>query len=358
MNKKKKIRTYIVDASNESGDVIVKHLQDSQDIDIVGITDDLDTAFEFVKSGRTDVLVIDVNTYRMEESELIRNIMIRFPIPIIAVSSFTQKGKLSALNAINSGAIDFVAKPSTNDLYFGLAEMSEMLANKIRLTKNINLIAKISSLAYRSETPLVNSLNSAIKKSEIQHNTSQQIIAVTGAMGSIDSFNLLLSLLPPVIPGIIFVSALPSGYTKTYADRLNELFPFLIKEAETGDIITDSTIYITPGDSHIKVVLKNDNYSLICFHGEKQNNRRPSADILFLSLSESSGIKTMGIVLTGEGKDGAYGMKSLKAAGGLLLTQDKDSSLIYGMPAAVGDTFTSSKKLNIFQIADAIKGWV
>ncbi len=348
------IKVLINYTDESTGEIIEKYLEEFPDIEVAERTTNLKNAFEFVRTSKPDVMIVGVEPPCMREMEFIKITSLQYKLPILVVTASSNKGRLIALQALDAGALDFTVKPTTNNILLGLGDMTTELAEKIRIASHANMNSLNNHIFQDSNPANFSFAEPDIRQETHEGETNKKIVAIAGGMGSISAFKQVLNGIKSKFPAIIFLGNLPSGFTKTLADTLNQIYPFQVQEAGTGIELAGNTVYIAPGDLHTKLVIQDEIPKIVCYHGEKLNNSRPSADILMQSLAETMGENGMGIILTGEGKDGAYGMKALKSSGGILITQDKESSLLFEMPDSVGDTFTESRKAGLRQIAEEI----
>ena len=325
----KKIRVLIIDDSALVRDILAKGLSSDETIEVVGSTPDVFVGRDMIVNLKPDVLTLDIEMPRMDGIEFLQRLMPQYPIPVVVVSSLTQRGKYITLQALESGAVDFVPKPAI-DVARGLKEMMLELRTKIKIASTANVshwknkrFDKIQKAAYQSTKALAES--------------TDKVIAIGASTGGTEAIRKVITMLPPTMPGIVIVQHMPSGFTKTFADRLNEISLMQVKEAETGDRIMNGRVLIAPGDFHMKVIRSGGYYQVVCQGGEKVNGHRPSVDVLMFSVAEHVASNAYGLILTGMGNDGAAGLKAMKEAGAATLGQDEESSIVYGMPKVAFD---------------------
>lgn len=325
----KKIRVLIIDDSALVRDILTKGLSSDETIEVVGSAPDVFVGRDMIVNLKPDVLTLDIEMPRMDGIEFLQRLMPQYPIPVVVVSSLTQRGKYITLQALESGAVDFVPKPAI-DVARGLKEMMLELRTKIKIASTANVshwknkrFDKIQKAAYQSTKALAES--------------TDKVIAIGASTGGTEAIRKVITMLPPTMPGIVIVQHMPSGFTKTFADRLNEISLMQVKEAETGDRIMNGRVLIAPGDFHMKVIRSGGYYQVVCQGGEKVNGHRPSVDVLMFSVAEHVASNAYGLILTGMGNDGAAGLKAMKEAGAATLGQDEESSIVYGMPKVAFD---------------------
>ncbi|MGB9701543.1 MAG: protein-glutamate methylesterase/protein-glutamine glutaminase [Candidatus Kapaibacteriota bacterium] len=324
----KKVKVLIVDDSALVRDILSKGLSADPGIEVVGTAPDVYVARDMIVKLRPDVLTLDVEMPKMDGIEFLRKLMPQYPIPVVVVSSLTQKGKDITLQALDSGAVDYVAKPMAN-VAEGLNAMMMELRTKVKIASTANVAHWKNKKIEEVETKITGS--SALSES------TDKLIAIGASTGGTEAIRKVISVLPPNTPGIVIVQHMPKGFTKTFADRMNEVSLMKVKEAEEGDRVINGRILIAPGDYHMVVERSGGQYIVKLNQEEKVNGHRPSVDVLFFSVAKSVGKNAYGIILTGMGNDGAKGLKAMKDAGAKTFGQDQATSVVYGMPKVAYD---------------------
>ncbi len=323
----KKIKVLIIDDSALVRDILTKGLSQDPTLEIVGASPDAFTGRDKIIETRPDVLTLDIEMPRMDGLEFLKRLLPQYPIPVVIVSSLTQKGKEITIQALEAGAVDFVSKP-TSDIVQGLSGMLMELRTKIKIAASAN----VSHWKDKKEPNFNNHL-----RGRALSESTDKVIAIGASTGGTEALRTIIPGLPIDIPGIVIVQHMPPGFTKMFADRLNSLSLLQIKEAESGDRIRMGRVLIAPGDHHVKVVRSGGYYQVVCQKGEKVNGHCPSVDVLMNSVAQSVGKNAYGIMLTGMGSDGAKGMLAMKQAGAYNIAQDEASSIVYGMPKCAND---------------------
>ena len=339
----KKIKVLIVDDSALVRDILKNGLSSDPIIEVVGTAPDVYVARDMIVQFRPDVLTLDIEMPRMDGIEFLRRLMPQYPIPVVVVSSLTQRGKEITMQALESGAIDFVPKP-TSDIARGLKDMMLELRTKVKIASTANVSSWKNARFDKMQ-------KSAVKSTKALAESTDKVIAIGASTGGTEALKKVITELPPTTPGIVVVQHMPPGFTKTFADRLNELALMQVKEAETGDRVLTGRVLIAPGDFHMKVVRSGGYYQVVCQSGDKVNGHRPSADVLMLSVAENVGRNAYGVILTGMGNDGANGLKAMKEAGAKTLGQDEASCVVYGMPKVAYEIGAVYVQLNIDKIS-------
>jgi two-component system chemotaxis response regulator CheB len=257
-------------------------------------------------------MVLDVQMPRMDGIEFLKRLMPQYPIPVVVMSSLDTM----VFDALRYGAVEFVNKPN-GDLT--LEEMVKELVIKIKIAS----IANVSSLKRVNKSADTNGRAAG---------THIKIIAIGASTGGTEALYEVLQKLPGDLPPIVVVQHMPAVFTKMYAQRLNGLCKPVIKEAENAEELKSGAVYIAPGGMQMSIQRQQNKSALRIFNGEKRNGHCPSCDVLFDSVAALYGKSAVGIILTGMGQDGAYGLLNMKQRGAVTLGQDEKSSVVYGMP--------------------------
>lgn len=319
MNARKKIRVLVVDDSALMRMLLSELIGAQADMEVVGVASDPYIARDMIRSRDPDVITLDVEMPRMDGLKFLENLMRLRPMPVLMVSTLTEKGSDVSLRALELGAVDFVAKPKL-DIAHTMGEYGEEIADKIRA-------AAQARFPSRERKPLPHLAK--IGESSISHGA---VIAVGASTGGTEAIRTLLVTLPPDGPGILIAQHMPEGFTRSFAARLDSLSRMRVKEAEEGERVLPGHAYIAPGHSHLLLQRSGLNYQVRLSQSEPVNRHRPSVDVLFRSVAAHAGPNAVGIILTGMGKDGAQGMLEMRLAGAHNLAQDEASCVVFGMP--------------------------
>ncbi len=299
------MKVAIIDSSEEIGQAICERLGRETDFLIkhyqVG---DIENFLDKLRSDLPDVLVLDVDLPHLASHEIISDIMKHYPIPIIITCYPTQKGKLGVVQAMELGAIDFVTKPTS---YFPsyLDDFIPKLIEKINLAEKVNIEVMKKAIDGK--------INFVVPKSKRKFKKKAIVIGVDNA--ALEVFRRLVAVVPKNFPTVLAVLDIPAGYTKLFADRLNEISELTVKEANEKDTMTPGTVLIAPGDFHMKLNKITGEPFIELSLSQKVNNKRPSVDVLMMSVAEILGPEAIGILASGYGEDGIVGLKSMKMAG-------------------------------------------
>lgn len=315
----KKIRVLIVDDSIFFRTALMKALESELMFEIVGSAINAFDAEKKIAALSPDVVTLDVEMPGMSGTDFLKKIIPTTPIPIVLVSSVN----IGVFEALDAGAVDFVRKPDMQNQN-GFAAFASELTAKIKIAANAKIKKAPTQEAVRQMSPAVGFKSSSIKRN---------IVAIGASTGGTEATLEILKQLPAESPGIVIVQHMPVGFTKMYAERLNKICNISVAEAKNGDKVVPGLALIAPGDKHM--TLEKDFrgfYYVKCFDGEKVSGHCPSVDVLFDSVAKKAGRDSVGVILTGMGRDGANGLLAMKNAGALTIGQDQESCVVYGMP--------------------------
>jgi len=318
----KPIRVMVVDDSMLARSMIMKGLSAHPRIEIVGYAINTIDARNKFKQLKPDVMTMDVEMPGMNGIDFLKQFLPENPVPVILVSSLNLK----VFDALNAGAVDFVRKPDKS----GQEAFIESLTKKV-------LTASVARVRTAPRTPAKSSpgiIPSAAGQGIRPATLDNVIIGLGASTGGTEATLEVMKRLPADIPGMVIVQHMPPGFTKMYADRLNSLCQMEVREARDGDEIRRGLALVAPADFQARVTRSAGRYKLLCTHGEKVSGHRPSVDVLFRSIAENVRCKTVGIIMTGMGRDGADGLLAMRRAGAYTIGQDKESCVVYGMPCA------------------------
>lgn len=335
------IRVLIVDDSATARAVVREVLESDREIEVVGVAQDAYIARDKIVELRPDVVCLDVEMPRMDGITFLKKLMVHIPTPVVMISSLTQKGAATTLEALEAGAVDFVPKPHSN-IYDGIDEIREEIISKVKAAAKAKVIHKKAS-----------SIIQKVSYTALSE-TTDKVIAIGASTGGTEAIKDVLVKLPPNIPGIIIVQHMPPNFTKSFADRLNEICAIEVKEAKNGDFLGVGKALIAPGDYHMVLRRSGARYFVEIGSGEKVSGHRPSVDVMFNSVAKTAGANAIGVILTGMGADGAKGMLSMRNAGARTIGQDENSCVVYGMPKVAYEMGGVQKQYDIDKIAEAI----
>ncbi len=318
------IKVLIVDDSALVREILARGLSRDPEIEVVGTASHPYQARDLILQKKPDVLTLDVEMPRMDGLEFLRKLMPQYPLPVIMVSALTERGSRITLEALEAGAIDFVLKPSS-DVARGLGAMMAELVKKIKVAARVD-VSRWKKRLYRR----VDTRQAAPGRTSV--NTTEKIIAIGASTGGTEAIKQIITNFPADMPGVVVVQHMPAGFTRMFAERLNEISAMSVKEAETGDRVIAGRVLVAPGGLHMRLVRSGGIYRVYCSAGNLVNGHRPSVEVLFRSVASAAGARAIGIMLTGMGNDGAEAMVEMRRAGARTLAQDQSSSVVFGMP--------------------------
>ena len=318
------IKVLVVDDSALIRSLLKEIIDAEADMEVVATAPDPLVARELIKQHNPDVLTLDVEMPRMDGIDFLERLMRLRPMPVVMVSSLTEKDSDVTLRALELGAIDYVTKPKVG-ISSGMKEYAEEITEKIRIAAQARTFRRHASGRGQPAPAVLPSLRD-------RHASTEKLIIVGASTGGTEAIRDFLVRLPPDSPGILITQHMPETFTKSFADRLDTLCKIRVKEAEHRERILPGHAYIAPGHSHLLLQRSGANYMTALDQGPPVNRHRPSVDVLFHSAAQVAGRNAVGVILTGMGKDGAQGMLEMRDAGGYNFAQDEASCVVFGMP--------------------------
>jgi len=323
----KPIRVLVVDDSALVRQLLTALLNEDPGIEVVGTASDPYRAREQIKRLSPDVLTLDVEMPRMDGLTFLRNLMRLHPMPVVMVSSLTEKGAEATLDALAVGAVDFVTKPRL-DVQDGLTSLAEEIRAKVHAAAAARIFRTPSPSATTTDTSRVR-MSVPVRR---HLRTTDRVIALGASTGGTEAIREVLCQLPPDAPGVVIAQHIPAAFSGPFARRVDKLAAITVKEAEHGETVLPGHAYVAPGGRHLRVARSGGRYVLHIGDDDPVNHHRPSVDVLFASLAESAGPNVVAALLTGMGADGARGLHALREAGARTFAQDQASSVVWGMP--------------------------
>lgn len=315
------IRVLVVEDSIVFRELLVQNLNKDPAIQVVGTARDPFQARDAILELKPDVMTLDVELPRMSGIEFLRKLMPQYPLPVVVISSLSEK----VFDAMNAGAVDFVAKPAVSNR----AQLEDFIKNELLVKIKIASTAKISNI------------KKTIMNQEQQHlnvKDNNLIVAIGASTGGTEAIFEVAKEFGTDIPGVVVVQHMPPGFTAMYAKRLNDQCRIQVKEAETGDRVLPGHMLIAPGgDRQMRLIKVNGVYQVECKAGPRVSGHCPSVDVLFDSVARAAGSRAVGIILTGMGGDGAKGLLAMRRAGAHTIGQDESTCIVYGMPKVAYD---------------------
>jgi len=327
-----KIKVLVVDDSALVRQLLTEILNSDSAIEVVGTASDPYVARSKIKELKPDVLTLDVEMPRMDGVTFLGNLMRLHPMPVVMVSTLTEKGADVTLNALELGAVDFVSKPKI-DLANAIQDYAEEIIGKVKnaATANVRAIEKtVEKMAVDKKL----SADAILSKQQKAKNfkTTDKLIAIGASTGGTEAIKDVLLGLPADTPGVVITQHIPEAFSASFANRMNSLSQMVVCEAEDGQQILAGHAYIAPGGQHLLVKRNGARYVCELNDGPPVNRHKPSVDVLFRSVAQCAGQNAIGIILTGMGDDGARGMKEMHEAGAPTIAQDEKTSVVWGMP--------------------------
>jgi two-component system chemotaxis response regulator CheB len=355
-----RVKVLIVDDSAVMRKLLSDILARSPDIEVIGTAIDPYIAVNKINKLRPDVITLDIEMPRMDGLTFLKKLMIANPIPVIMVSSSTERGAISTVKALENGAVDFILKPPI-DKEEMLKAFSDMLIEKVLTASNTRL-KKRAPREIIKDVPVLQvdkKFNADVilsKKDPARINVrSEKIIAIGASTGGTEVIDEILVNLPNDLPGIVITQHMPEKFTEAFANRVNDKSVITVKEAGNGDRVFKGMAFIAPGGKHMLLRADASGYWIEINDGPSVNRHKPSVDVLFRSVSQTAGKYALGIICTGMGNDGAAGLLEIHQTGGHTIAQDEASCVVFGMPNEAIKIGAAEIVMNVREIIDFIK---
>jgi len=320
------IKVLVVDDSAIVRKIFAQELSRHDDIEVIGTAPDPYVARDKIVRLKPDVVTLDIEMPRMDGLSFLRKLMKYHPIPTIIVSSLTPKNSEMALEAMEYGAVEVLAKPGGA---YSVGDMSIQLAEKIRAAAQARVSCAISS---RNTSPpgVRDSIRESFARS--LKRTTHKVVAMGASTGGTEALKAVLTELPSNSPGVVVVQHMPPRFTTAFANRLNELCQIEVREAKDGDTVLPGLALIAPGNYHMLLRRSGARYYVEIKGGPLVCHQRPSVDVLFHSAAQYAGANALGVIMTGMGRDGAKGLRQMRISGAHTVAQDESSCVVFGMP--------------------------
>ena len=354
----KKTTVVVVDDSALVRGLLAEIINRQPDMECIGAASDPLVAREMIRNLNPDVITLDVEMPRMDGIDFLSKLMRLRPMPVVMVSTLTERGAEVTLRALELGAIDFVAKPKIG-VADGLRLLAEDITDKVRTAARAHVrrlppatAAPIAGATAGSAAPA--GVRPAAPVANIGRLSTEKIIFIGASTGGTEATKEVLMNLPADAPAVVITQHMPPGFTKSYATRLDSLCRIRVKEAVDGDRILPGHAYIAPGGMHLSVERSGANYLARVRDGEPVNRHKPSVEVLFESAAKVVGPNALGVMLTGMGGDGARAMKTMRDAGSWNVCQDEASCVVFGMPREAIAAGAAHEVLPLQRIAPAL----
>jgi len=318
----------------------------------VGTAGDAHIARDKIKKFNPDVLTLDVEMPKMDGLTFLSNLMRLHPMPVVMVSSLTERGADITLDALAMGAVDFLPKPRV-DIAATLQDYGDELIAKVKIAAAANVQALDSRRVSKLLTRAQPTLSAAGEKRRLMRSTDR-IVAIGASTGGTEAIKEVLCNMPPDSPGMLITQHIPPAFSASFARRMNEVSPLMVCEAQDGQQVLAGHVYIAPGDHHLRLVRNGARYVCKVDQEAPVNRHRPSVDVLFRSVAQNAGQNAIGVRLTGMGRDGARGLKAMRTAGAATVAQDEHTSVVWGMPGEAVSIGATEDVLPIDAIAARI----
>ncbi len=344
------IRVVIVDDSATMRMALARLIEGDPELLVVGAFGDPAAALLEIERLKPDVITSDVDMPGMDGISFVRALQQRFPCPVVMVSSFTTRGSRTTFDALDAGAVDFVAKPKDLAQF---AELADELTFKLKAAAKTRMAQ--GATFEPPTTGLIAGLTSVSRGSEPaveRDKTTLRLVVIGGSTGAPQILPEVLGRLSATSRGVVVAIHMPPGFTRSYADRLQTLLPAIsVAEARPGQLVGAGQVVIAPGDFHLRIARSGDSVRIAIDQTPPVARHRPSIDVMFESCARSLGADALGVLLTGMGCDGAAGLLKMKQAGATTLVQRPDSCLVDGMPQAAIANGAASEVMSVSRIA-------
>ena len=344
-----KTRVVVVDDSALVRGLLSEIINRQSDMVCVGAASDPLVAREMIRSLNPDVITLDVEMPHMDGIEFLSRLMRLRPMPVVMVSTLTERGADVTLKALELGAIDFVAKPKIG-VSDGLRQLGADITEKIRTAARARV--------HRLAAPAAAGAAAAAPPAALGRLSTEKIIFIGASTGGTEATREVLVKLPADAPAVMITQHMPPGFTKSYAARLDGLCRISVAEAQDGERILPGHAYLAPGGHHLSVERSGANYIARVRDGEPVNRHKPSVEVLFESAARVVGRNALGVMLTGMGGDGAVAMRAMRDAGSWNIAQDEASCVVFGMPREAIAHGAANEVLPLAQIAPRLMEWL
>ena len=350
-----KIKVLIVDDSSVVRKMITDALANDPQIQVVGSAPDPYVAREKIKELNPDVITLDIEMPRMDGLTFLKILQQHRPIPTIIISSISQAGSSAAMTALQNGAVEVLAKPTSA---FSIGHLAEQLPRHIKAAAASRMrrrpAAPATDVAGSAPRPGTLGCANLVQRSAVGSFHPRQIIAIGSSTGGVEALGEVLTSLPTGLPGIAITQHIPPYFSRVFAERINSQAAIEVREAAEGDVLQPGMALVAPGDYHMTLTWAGNGFKVSLNQRPPVHHCRPAVDVMFRSISEIAGVRAVSAILTGMGSDGAMGMKALKAIGAKTFAQDEESCVVYGMPRAAVELGVVDKVLPLSKIANAL----
>lgn len=346
------IRVLIVDDSALIRKMLTEILGSSNEIEVVGTAPDPLIARDKIKQLNPDVVTLDIEMPRMDGLTFLRNLMRLRPMPVVMISTLTEKGAEVTLEALELGAVDFVAKPKV-DVTESIQDYAEEIIEKVKTAASAHVRPLETRVTQKSTVASAD--KTTISKDTQKHfKTTDKLIALGASTGGTEAIKTVVAMLPASTPAIVISQHLPVAFSQSFANNVNKAGAMTACVAQDGQQILSGNIYIAPGDRHLKIIRDGARFICRLDDGPLVNRHKPAVDVMFSSVANNIGINAIGVLLTGMGADGAKGMLEMHQAGAKTVIQDEASSVVWGMPGEAHKLGCTDFVLPLEKVADKL----
>lgn len=350
----KKIRVVVVDDSALVRGLLSEIINRQKDMECVGAANDPLVAREMIRELNPDVITLDIEMPKMDGIDFLARLMRLRPMPVVMISTLTERGAEVTMRALELGAVDFVSKPRIG-LAEGIGELASQIVEKVRVAASAH-IRRTAQLSIPCAIPKLADALASYRDEHISIGrvSTEKLICIGASTGGTEAIKEILVRMPADSPGIVVTQHMPPGFTTSFAARLNSLCQIEVQEAVNGERVLPGHAYIAPGGKQFRVDRSGANYVCVVEDAELVNRHRPSVEVLFKSVARVVGRNAFGIMLTGMGNDGAKAMKEMKDAGSYNYVQDEASCVVFGMPREAILHGAADEVLPLLEIAAAL----
>jgi two-component system chemotaxis response regulator CheB len=343
------VRVLIVDDSAVVRQILTEILSRDTGIEVVGSATDPYIAREKIKRLNPDVLTLDVEMPRMDGLAFLENLMRLHPLPVVMISSLTERGADTTLQALALGAVDFVSKPKL-DVARGLEEYAAEIVTKVKSAAKarVRSIGRSAPARITLDTPAPSAARAR------QFRTTDRLIAIGASAGGTEALRVVLEGMPADAPAVLITQHLPASFSTAFAERLDRYSAMSVREASDGEAILPGHAYLPPGGKHLRIIRDGARWRARIDDGPAVNRHKPAVDVLFQSVASNAGPNAVGAILTGMGDDGARGLLQMREAGAQTLVQDEASSVVWGMPGAAFKLGAAEETVPLEKIAERL----
>lgn len=344
MSPLRKIRVLVVDDSAVARGAISAALRADPDLEIVGGAADPYVANRMIAELKPDVFTLDIEMPRMNGITFLRLLQQHHPLPVVIISSIAQRQSDAALQALEAGAVEVLAKPASST---AIGELAQQLPRCVKAAAASRRQVLAPNTAERAAVP--------VRAARTAYDP-RQVVVLGASTGGVRALGIVLEGLPAGLPGICIAQHIPAGFSRAFADRLNGRCQYEVREAEHGDLVLPGQVLVAPGDEHMSLRWVGGRYRVALDSSAPVNFVRPSIDVLFESAAECAGRHAVAALLTGMGRDGAQGLKRLREAGAHTLAEAEETCVVFGMPRAAQELGAAERMLPLGEIAAGLVG--